>query len=123
MGLIRKAAATIIGTRIAADSGKSGFLGVAAGMLATRVIARSPIGALLVGGTYVAHKLWKKKQEVDALGPHGAAVKDGLVKPSLALTSTDVAADEANGETPVIVNPDGSPMVKKRRKKGPVQEA
>jgi hypothetical protein len=82
MGMFTKIAATMIGTRIAADSGKSGFLGVAAGMLATRVIARSPMGALLVGGTYVAHKLLQKKREIDTLGPHGAAVADGVVAPS-----------------------------------------
>ncbi|MDX3908338.1 MAG: hypothetical protein QHC67_00750 [Sphingobium sp.] len=81
MGIFTKIAATVIGTRIAADSGKSGVLGVAAGMLATRVIARSPMGALLVGGTYVAHKLLTKKREIDALGPHGTAVKDGLAGP------------------------------------------
>ncbi|AUW56832.1 hypothetical protein C1T17_00815 [Sphingobium sp. SCG-1] len=113
MGIFTKAAATIIGTRIAADTGKSGFLGVAAGMLATRVIARSPIGALLVGGTYVAHKLLQKKREVDALGPHGAAVKDGLATPSVTL----LPESEPTGEAPAIVNSDGSPMEKGRRKK------
>lgn len=114
MGIITKLAATMIGTRIAADSGKSGLLGVAAGMLATRVIARSPMGAVLVGGSYLAHKLWKKKQEVDALGPHGAAVKDGLAAPSISLSPTG-DAHVASGETPVIVNTDGSPMTKAPR--------
>lgn len=117
MGISTKAAATIIGTRIAADTGKSGLLGVAAGMLATRVIARSPVGALLVGGTYVAHKLLQKKREVDALGPHGAAVKDGLAQPSLTMSSATEPAAQAPAEPPVIVNPDGSPMVKGTRKK------
>ncbi|MGK2909803.1 MAG: hypothetical protein ACSLE1_08400 [Sphingobium sp.] len=108
MGIIGKAAATIIGTRIAADSGKSGLFGVAAGMLATRVIARSPIGALVVGGAYVAHKLLKKKREVDALGPHGAAVKDGLAEPSIILPS----ATSAPVDTPVLLKSDGSPLAK-----------
>ena len=106
MGIIGKAAATIIGTRIAADSGKSGLFGVAAGMLATRVIARSPLGALVVGGAYVAHKLLKKKREVDALGPHGAAVKDGFAEPTIILPSAAPAPMDA----PVLLKSDGSPL-------------
>lgn len=82
MGMFRKVAATVIGTRIAADSGKSsGVLGLVAGMAATRIISRSPMGALLLGGGYVAHKLLKKKREIDTLGPHGAARKDGVPAP------------------------------------------
>lgn len=79
MRILGKVATTIIGTRIAAESGKAGLLGAAAGMIATRVIARSPIGALAIGGAYIAHKLWQKKKQIDAKGPHEAAVKDGLV--------------------------------------------
>lgn len=81
MRMLGKIATTIIGTRIAAESGKAGLLGAAAGMVATRVITRSPIGALMVGGAYVAHKLWRKKKQIDTAGPHGAAVADGLVEP------------------------------------------
>jgi hypothetical protein len=80
MRILGKIATTIIGTRIAAEAGKAGLLGAAAGMVATRVIARSPIGALAIGGAYVAHKLWQKKKQIDAKGPHEAAVEDGLVK-------------------------------------------
>ncbi|RVT43879.1 hypothetical protein [Sphingobium algorifonticola] len=82
MSIFRKVAATVIGTRIAADTGKSsGVLGLVAGMAATRIIARSPMGALLLGGGYVAHKLLKKKREIDAFGPHATATKDGLSAP------------------------------------------
>ncbi|WP_336964474.1 hypothetical protein [Sphingobium aquiterrae] len=80
MRILGKIASTIIGTRIAAESGKAGLLGAAAGMVATRVITRSPIGALAIGGAYVAHKLWQKKKQIDAKGPHEVAVEDGLVK-------------------------------------------
>lgn len=80
MGMLGKIATTMVGTRIAAETGKAGLLGVAAGMIATRVIARSPMGALALGGAYVAHKLFLKKREIDAKGPHQAAVDDGLAK-------------------------------------------
>jgi hypothetical protein len=81
MGMLGKVATTIIGTRIAAESGKAGLIGTAVGMLATRLIARSPAGAIAIGGAYVAHKLWQKKKQIDKEGAHQAAIEDGLVKP------------------------------------------
>lgn len=79
MRMLGKIATTIIGTRIAAETGKAGLVGAAAGMLATRVLTRSPLGAIAIGGAYVAHKLWQKKKDIDKKGPHEAAVDDGLV--------------------------------------------
>lgn len=81
MGMLTKIAATVIGTRVAAATGKSGLLGVAAGALASRVITRSPVGALVIGGAYLGHKIWSKKKDIDAKGPHQTAVEDGAVKP------------------------------------------
>jgi len=81
MGVIGKMATTIVGTRIAAETGKAGFAGVAVGMIATRIISRSPMGALFVGGAYLAHQVIKKMREIDAKGPHKAAVDDGLIAP------------------------------------------
>lgn len=80
MGMIGRLATTIVGTRIAAEAGKAGLMGVAVGMVATRLIARSPAGALFVGGAYLAHKTLKKMREIDRKGPQRAAVEDGLVK-------------------------------------------
>lgn len=79
--MLGKVATTIIGTRIAAESGKAGLIGTAVGMLATRLIARSPAGAVAIGGAYVAHKLWQKKKQIDKDGARQAAIEDGLVKP------------------------------------------
>jgi hypothetical protein len=79
MRMLGRIATTIIGTRIAAETGKAGLMGAAAGMLATRVLTRSPLGAIAIGGAYVAHKLWQKKKEIDKKGPHEVAVEDGLV--------------------------------------------
>lgn len=77
MRMLGKIATTLIGTRIAAETGKAGLLGTAAGMIATRIITRSPVGAMAIGGAYVAHRLWRKKREIDAKGPHQAALDDG----------------------------------------------
>lgn len=79
--MLGKVATTIIGTRIAAESGKAGLIGTAVGMLATRLIARSPAGAVAIGGAYVAHKLWQKKRQIDKEGARQTAIEDGLVKP------------------------------------------
>lgn len=91
MGMLGKIAGTIIGTRIAAETGKAGLMGAAAGMVAARVIARSPVGAAVIGGAYVAHKLWQKKKQIDKVGPHAAAVQDG-VSPSVVETKAKPAA-------------------------------
>ncbi|CAN5235094.1 hypothetical protein BH10PSE12_BH10PSE12_35470 [soil metagenome] len=81
MGMLGRIATTIVGTRIAAETGKAGLVGTAIGMVATRIITRSPMGALMVGGAYVAHKLIQKKRQIDLEGPHQTAIDDGLAKP------------------------------------------
>jgi uncharacterized membrane protein YeaQ/YmgE (transglycosylase-associated protein family) len=101
MGMLGKIATTIIGTRIAAETGKAGLVGAAAGMIATRIITRSPMGALAVGGAYVAHKLLQKKREIDRKGPHQAAVDDGLA---------DGGPAKTNGAAPL------------RKKRGPYRK-
>ncbi len=53
----------VMGARIAENAGKSGALGGVAGYVASRVIRRSPIGALVVGGAWLGHKLYKRNQE------------------------------------------------------------
>ena len=79
MGAFRNIAATMVGTRIAAEAKSTGLIGVVAGLAVTRIMARSPLGALVIGGGYIAHKLLQKKQKVDLVGPHDAAIDDGLV--------------------------------------------
>jgi len=67
-GLLRKAArvgATVVATRVAADTGKKGVVGLLAGMGAKRIIMRYPVGALVVTGAYMAGKLYEAKREVD----------------------------------------------------------
>ena len=73
-----KVIAGAIGSRIAEKSGNSGVLGAAAGLVANRIIRRSPIGAIAVGGAYLAHKLWKHKKMRDE---EAAALAAKPVKP------------------------------------------
>lgn len=80
MKTLGRIATTIVGTRIAAESGRAGLMGAVAGAVATGLLRRSPGGALLVGGAYVAHKIWQKKKQIDAKGPHAVAVADGLAE-------------------------------------------
>lgn len=63
--MIGKIITGIVGSRIAEKSGNSGILGAAAGVVAGRIVKRSPLGAVVVGGAYVAHKLWKHKKMRD----------------------------------------------------------
>lgn len=53
----------VIGARIAENSGKSGALGAAAGYVVSRIVRRSPVGALMIGGAWLGHKLYKRDQE------------------------------------------------------------
>ncbi|MDI1297136.1 MAG: hypothetical protein PSY12_14875 [bacterium] len=67
-GLLRKAArvgAALVATRVAADTGKKGIVGLLAGMGAKRVIMRFPVGALFVTGAYMAGKVYEAKREAD----------------------------------------------------------
>ncbi len=82
MGAVRNIVATMIGTRIATEAKSTGLIGVVAGLAATRVIARSPLGALVVGGGYIAHKLLQKKQKADLIDPQNATGDKELVKGS-----------------------------------------
>ena len=48
--MLGKVFAGFIGARVAETSGKAGLLGAATGLVLGRVIRRSPMGALLIGG-------------------------------------------------------------------------
>ncbi len=61
--MIGKVVGGVIGSRIAEGAGKSGLLGGAAGMVVSRFVRKSPVGALVVGGAWVGHKLYKRSQE------------------------------------------------------------
>jgi hypothetical protein len=68
LGLLRKAArvgAVVVGTRVAAETGKKGVFGLLAGMGAKRLILRYPTGAMFVTGAYLAGRLYEAKREAD----------------------------------------------------------
>src|SRR3546814_19533707 len=70
-GLLRKAArvgATVVGARVAADTGKKGVIGLVAGMGAKRLIMRHPVGALFVTGAYMAGKVYEARSEERRVG-------------------------------------------------------
>lgn len=67
-GLLQKAArvgAVLVGTRVAAETGKKGVVGLVAGMGAKRLILRYPMGAMFVTGAYLAGRLYEAKREAD----------------------------------------------------------
>lgn len=61
-----KVVGSVLGASIAERSGKSGLIGGAVGLVVSRVIRRSPMGALLVGGAWLGHKLYRRSQEREA---------------------------------------------------------
>lgn len=58
--LVGEVASRLIDT---ASKGGSTLLGKAAGVVAVRIARRSPVGAILIGGAYVAHKLYQRHKE------------------------------------------------------------
>jgi len=64
-----KVVGSVLGASIAEKSGKSGLLGGAAGLVASRILRRSPMTALLVGGAWLGHKLYRRNQERGANTP------------------------------------------------------
>jgi len=69
-----KVVGSILGARIAERSGKSGVLGGAAGLVASGFLRRSPMAALLVGGAWLGHKLYRRNQEREANVPRAPDV-------------------------------------------------
>lgn len=61
--MLGKVVGGIIGSTIAEQSGRSGLLGGAAGVVLSRIVRRSPMGALMIGGAWVGHKLYRRNQE------------------------------------------------------------
>ncbi len=61
--MLGKIVGGVLGSTIAERSGRSGLLGGAAGMVMSRIVRRSPMGALMIGGAWIGHKLYKRNQE------------------------------------------------------------
>jgi hypothetical protein len=64
-GIIGKVVSNAVGSRIGTAMNGAGPLGAVAGMVATRLVKRSPVGAVIVGGAWVVHKLYLRKKERD----------------------------------------------------------
>lgn len=61
--MLGKVVGAVIGSNIAERAGKSGLVGGVAGMAMSRIVRRSPVGALVIGGAWIGHKLYKRNQE------------------------------------------------------------
>lgn len=61
--MLGKVVSGFVGSRLAAHAGKSGALGAVAGVVINRVVSRSPMGAMVIGGIWVGSKLYKRRKE------------------------------------------------------------
>ena len=82
--------AGFVGARVAETAGKSGLLGAAAGLAVSRVVRRSPLGALVIGGAWLGHKLYKRGQEraFDKAARNAKRVKPAVQPAEAAPSST-----------------------------------
>lgn len=83
-----------LGSRIAEKSGQSGAVGAAAGLLASKLVKRSPIGALIIGGAWLGHKLYKRSQERKF---EAAAQAAKPAKPAKPLSTGEFAPEAKTG--------------------------
>lgn len=67
--LAKAAVGAVLGSAIAERSAGRGLLGAGLGVVATRLATRSVPGALLVGGAFVAKKLYDQRKEHKAISP------------------------------------------------------
>ncbi len=91
MAFLKSLAGTLIGQKVGEKSAGRGFLGAGLGFLVTRVATRSLPGAALVGGGFLAKKLYdrrKAKRAAEASRSTGFSEED-----------TDMAMARATGET------------------------
>ncbi len=91
MGLLKTLIGTIAGQKIGEKTAGRGFLGAGVGLVATRLAMRSIPGAALVGGGFLAKKLYDKRK---ARRAEEASLSTGLSD-----EDTDMAMARAGGET------------------------
>lgn len=91
----------VLGARIAERSGNSGLVGAAAGYVASRVVRRSPMGALFVGGLWLGKKLYSRNKErhfdiaaSKARPVQGVASPASTVQPAPEQAPGDLAAND-----------------------------
>ena len=92
--MIGKVLGGVLGSRIAEKSGQSGALGAAAGFFTSKFVRRSPIGAPVIGGAWLGHKLYQRHQEREMEQAALAAKPVKMAQPKSTPTAKP-AADEA----------------------------
>ncbi|WP_187334442.1 hypothetical protein [Novosphingopyxis iocasae] len=94
MAFLKSLAGTLIGKKVGEKTAGRGLLGAGVGFLVTKVATRSLPGAALVGGGYLAKKLYDKRK---ADRRAQAATSTGLSD-----EDTDMAMARAEGETEIV---------------------
>lgn len=81
MPILKTIFGALVGDAIGRRSG-NGILGAGLGVAATRLATRSIPGALLVGGAFVAKKLYDRHRERTAISPSASTPSLPLATPS-----------------------------------------
>lgn len=93
MSIFKSLAGTLIGRKVGKNTAGRGVLGAGLGFLVTRVATRSLPGAALVGGGYLAKKIYDKRKAERATEASPAT--------GLSDEDTDMAMARATGETEI----------------------
>lgn len=79
--MLKSIIGAVVGNRI--GRGSNGLLGAGLGIAATRLATRSIPGALLVGGAFVAKKLYDKRKERIGTRSQPKQISAGTSKPTV----------------------------------------
>lgn len=97
--MLKSLAGALIGSTIGKRSNNSGLMGAGIGLVATRLATRSIPGALLVGGGFLAKKMFDRYRERNL----GVARSYPPVAP---------ANQEVPQQPVTVIQPDGTPVHK-----------
>lgn len=89
--MIGKLLGGVMGSRIAERSGNSGAMGAAAGLIASNFVRKSPIGALIIGGAWLGHKLYKRNEERKLEAAARAAKPAKVMSPTPSPTGSETS--------------------------------
>lgn len=72
-------AGTLLASQVRANTGKAGLAGVAAGLAFNMLLKRSPMGAMVLGGAFLARQAYKAGKAAQAKRDAKKALERGAV--------------------------------------------
>lgn len=72
-------AGTLLASQVRANAGKAGIAGIAAGLAFNVLLKRSPVGAMVLGGAFLARQAYKAGKAAQARRDAKKALEKGAI--------------------------------------------